>query len=591
MSAYSVTNPILWDLSSKVLNSVAFNDGKIPLPTSHWAQELISGSLSGISSVDAFPWVYHVDYNSGIVHIEYSDSFLLTLEMDEPVIKLIDLDSLTATIDISSRTSGKIEAIMSRGCPFASFVCTNATPSFACSKENWAFVDEIPIPATVRGRKFVIKNSSSDSVYVLYTESEVSLEINSQSFHFTKPFSGIFQIARPDENNSVKVYDKYAGMIPVECDVSYSIKDGKDVSYSFQFTTLGINPSKTLAWYIPHHLSKSTTINHKNTGLSLSDTFYGDISAIEISKPYRINFSETFSPMGWFGDPISDEDKKENILTSLRSDIKTISSQQVFAITRLCIIGEELSYNPKEDITNAYNAVKNVFEKRFQNEPIFSEDIESNSAEYLYALAACVREDPKWGKKWKEDILMYARFACNSSSTDPYFPVFRYKDWYMRNMQARPLSKDLTSYYALWLLGKEFKMKEMTDAAALLISTSLREANPFIKEDRTLITPASKHILKPQYVNKVRDSLRNEADSNPYAAMALSVLSHEDAEKMWKMWKDVDKFHENNSPTNIKWWIASQNHESRNEKSEFRFLVYILIFVVILAAVFLYISK
>ena len=44
--------------------------------------------------------------------------------------------------------------------------------------------------------------------------------------------------------------------------------------------------------------------------------------------------------------------------------------------------------------------------------------------------------DPQWGAKNLEHILVMVRDIANPSKDDHYFPVHRYKDWYMGHSWA-----------------------------------------------------------------------------------------------------------------------------------------------------------
>mmetsp|Transcript_31779 Transcript_31779/g.30301 ORF Transcript_31779/g.30301 Transcript_31779/m.30301 type:complete len:1026 (+) Transcript_31779:155-3232(+) len=50
---------------------------------------------------------------------------------------------------------------------------------------------------------------------------------------------------------------------------------------------------------------------------------------------------------------------------------------------------------------------------------------------HIYAAAVAAKYDNNWGRKFHERILLLVRDIANPSGTDPYFPAFRHKDWYL----------------------------------------------------------------------------------------------------------------------------------------------------------------
>ncbi len=50
---------------------------------------------------------------------------------------------------------------------------------------------------------------------------------------------------------------------------------------------------------------------------------------------------------------------------------------------------------------------------------------------HIYGAAVVARFDKKWGRAYHQRVLALIRDIANPSNNDPYFTVFRHKDWYM----------------------------------------------------------------------------------------------------------------------------------------------------------------
>jgi endoglucanase Acf2 len=55
---------------------------------------------------------------------------------------------------------------------------------------------------------------------------------------------------------------------------------------------------------------------------------------------------------------------------------------------------------------------------------------------HIYAAAVVAHFDPKWGRKYWEQVLLLVRDIANPSKEDSAFPLFRHKDWYQGSSWA-----------------------------------------------------------------------------------------------------------------------------------------------------------
>ena len=49
---------------------------------------------------------------------------------------------------------------------------------------------------------------------------------------------------------------------------------------------------------------------------------------------------------------------------------------------------------------------------------------------HIYAAAVLTQVDPVWGRSFHDHVMSLVRDIANPSESDPYFPMWRHKDWY-----------------------------------------------------------------------------------------------------------------------------------------------------------------
>jgi endo-1,3(4)-beta-glucanase len=48
---------------------------------------------------------------------------------------------------------------------------------------------------------------------------------------------------------------------------------------------------------------------------------------------------------------------------------------------------------------------------------------------HIYAAAVLSRYDRVWARRYYDHVMLLVRDIANPSTSDPYFPIFRHKDW------------------------------------------------------------------------------------------------------------------------------------------------------------------
>ena len=121
---------------------------------------------------------------------------------------------------------------------------------------------------------------------------------------------------------------------------------------------------------------------------------------------------------------------------------------------------------------------------------------------HIYAFATVAKFRPEWGRQYFEKILLLVRDIANPSPQDPYFAVFRHKDWYqghswangigvtfLNGMNQESSSEAIASYEAVTLFGKTMQhilsgeeqkvARDIYKAGLLLTSTEIRSARRY----------------------------------------------------------------------------------------------------------------
>lgn len=134
----------------------------------------------------------------------------------------------------------------------------------------------------------------------------------------------------------------------------------------------------------------------------------------------------------------------------------------------------------------------------------FYNDHHFHQGYHIYAAATVAYFDPDWGKEHFENVLLMIRDIANPSPDDPYFPIYRQKDWYQGNSWAGGIamsypngrnqessSESIAAYEAVSLFGsvmvdawsdnkaKAAVSRHIREVGRLLTATELRSADRY----------------------------------------------------------------------------------------------------------------
>lgn len=154
---------------------------------------------------------------------------------------------------------------------------------------------------------------------------------------------------------------------------------------------------------------------------------------------------------------------------------------------------------------------------------------------HLYYAAVIAHFRPEWAERHREALLLYARDFANPTYEDPYFPVWRNKDWFMgfswasgialaagqpfrngRNQESTsesvrarghgatsactgsyPAPAQINAYYALQLMGDALKDEELKAIGQIATAAELLSADTYWHMDDS-------NMVYPEVIKKNR---------------------------------------------------------------------------------------
>eukprot|EP01129_Flabellula_baltica_P008611 TRINITY_DN3439_c0_g1_i1.p1 TRINITY_DN3439_c0_g1~~TRINITY_DN3439_c0_g1_i1.p1 ORF type:complete len:471 (-),score=94.94 TRINITY_DN3439_c0_g1_i1:3-1415(-) len=318
--------------------------------------------------------------------------------------------------------------------------------------------------------------------------------------------------------------DNYRHAIAVGGDVKVDLESSS--SNIYQITWKGIDnmgkPSNKplLVLGLPHH--EDIISNVKKTMYRTYDTIKGKMSGY-IGNTWIL--TETFSDITWKTKNPIDEDKIDHIKKALEEDIHDGTKgfyppdcygfgKYISSLGRMALIAEEIDMpeitldltkrmtieldhwfrSSTPNYTLVYDSVwggvisyEGWLDKgRDYGNGIYN-DHHFHYGYFIYAASVILKYDPH--NSIKDDIITIIRDIANPSSSDPYFPVTRHKDWYTGHSWAAGLdpvpdaknqestSEAVNAYYAIKLFGIVTENQMIKNLGDILLATEIRSTH------------------------------------------------------------------------------------------------------------------
>lgn len=321
----------------------------------------------------------------------------------------------------------------------------------------------------------------------------------------------------------------YKGVVPVGGTVDYTnTADESTITFTWNAVTLAdwtTTQGNVLIYALPHHMA---TLQTPTTEASLMpETIKGKMTAV---TDQLWTMKEPLSKVTWF---MPDVTVNATVMNVLQESWKVDAafrptgtnvydmSAQLAKLARIGLIGQTLEYT-----TASVAAIKAYIKKIigewldgnasnvFQYDQSWGGVVTSNGLEnpktdfgngiyndhhfqygyLLYAAAYALKNDTSDFKtKYVEKILTLARDIANPSTDDTYFPVTRYKDWYLghswasglveygENRNQQSISEAIHAYYAIALMGDAIGDANMASFGKMMAATEITAAKTYVQ--------------------------------------------------------------------------------------------------------------
>eukprot|EP01126_Amoeba_proteus_P063743 TRINITY_DN8816_c0_g1_i5.p1 TRINITY_DN8816_c0_g1~~TRINITY_DN8816_c0_g1_i5.p1 ORF type:complete len:571 (+),score=87.66 TRINITY_DN8816_c0_g1_i5:494-2206(+) len=287
----------------------------------------------------------------------------------------------------------------------------------------------------------------------------------------------------------------------------------------------GIQNPNVLMLALPHHVD---CLDLKSVGTVVSDgdfvTFKGSMKGYVSSQWILM---ENLTSIGFEAPSPIDPSYSDTLLDALEKDIMTLSTPSVDTygygkyigqLARLVLICDQLlginNPNCAIALTNLTNKLspwlyRVTYRATFLYDVTWGGTISAGGwlnathdygngiyndhhfhyGYYIYASSVVMKYIPTW--EWSSRVLDLIRDIANPSTSDPYFPVTRHKDWYLGHSWAQGLdstqdgknqestSEAVNAYYAISLYGKVTNNNYLTNIGKLLLATEIRSAQKY----------------------------------------------------------------------------------------------------------------
>jgi len=406
---------------------------------------------------------------------------------------------------------------------------------------------------------------------------------------------------------------------------------------------------------LPHMQALLVNRSHSATALRY-DSLLGPLVA-NAAPTWRLRVP--LPAVSWFAaQPIAD-DMREDIARQLAKDVAPLGfapepysfGKQVSRLARLSLIAEELGL---PDLANKSDRLIRDGFARWQgtggpNTLVFDETwygivseqgLRSASSDFgagyyndhhfhygywLYAAAVVARHDPEWARHAAPYFVALARDIANPSSQDPFFPQYRYFDWYAGHSWASGLmaftsgrnqestSEAINAWYAMQLFGDAIGDPNVRDTGRLLLALELEAARtywrsttvasvypPEIAKHKGIgmvwqnkvdvatwfgaglvyalginimpFTPATELYLAPQWVRETIPLLEQALGSGGYGeewhAIVYMTLAQVDLQgAKAKLRRLSMRGDDGMTQTNVLWWLATRAGDAELEET------------------------
>ena len=435
-----------------------------------------------------------------------------------------------------NHSGGNMTSHLVQGMAFNSGAFTTATPVITIEGAILEINGVSPGSANLSGvTKLKIKTNRYDRVWIIYASSALSFTLSGQSLIATSTYTGRIQMALLSQASDEAVYDSASSAMLTGGSVNATYS-GNTATMTFSYTIAG--SGTPLVFALPHHQDLMPSATYSGVQLV---TLRGTMKAIQSST---WTMTESLTTISWTTPNPIPAGKYADIQTAL--DIEKTSlyntvgngwgvspyyyGKYLAKMAQLILIAEQIgdtttataiATNIKNQMSSYLSATPTgsagVNGSGYRNALLYQggstwkgistengladmgadfgsgrfNDHHFHYGYWIYAAAVVARNDATWRANNKAAIESLIRDIANPSTTDTYFPKFRYKDWYAGHSWAGGLvgidvgpgqestSEAINAWYGIYLWGLATTNTDVSNLGRLMLASEVRSAKKY----------------------------------------------------------------------------------------------------------------
>lgn len=455
-----------------------------------------------------------------------------TLEENILARDIVDYDAFTGTLiyQVQSSVTAKLGSLtfpLVKGSPYITIDVQNTGVSFLC---NFPYTLENYLDNTI----YIIRTNAT-SGYLIYLSRPMTITVIDRTAYIPR-FTGIVRIAHFTSQTEISILNNYYNVYPLESTMSTESSTTNGISWdvdtTINWTTKVMNENSEqkplLLLALPHHNFLSTDYLSGNYQHPLigpyryvttpNNTWILADAVANYEFQYLGITGQTGNTLlqnTWNNDV-------ENLVNNQPDPVDLVDWMEwVGSLAILTLIGKSMNYQDVDDIFNTLTSQLQLVGKDIlgivydttwggliSNEGVnvCSGDTASGNSFYsahinqygylLLGYAVASYYNPTFLQNNKSTILYFLRNTVNYYSEDPYFPLWRNKDWYFGYSLSSGLSPNqaegkvsfnpaeaISGYYAAYLLSITLQNIELRNWSLALLASEIGSVQTYFQSN------------------------------------------------------------------------------------------------------------
>ncbi|GAP93386.1 putative glycoside hydrolase family 81 protein [Rosellinia necatrix] len=443
--------------------------------------------------------------------------------------KATAFDSQSVTVQYF-QGSALMSAYLVPGSPYMTFEYKQATPLLTSINGGIQSFNghtlNVGSSFSATGTAFTVTDSKA-TTYLIYSLSPISLTATSKSsgsgeIRASGAFNGVLRLVKLNDPTHKTLLDQRYQVYPTSVGLDYSFTDTTG-TLIFNWNTVG-DGSQLLMLTWPHHRVSLQNPNYPATSALNYLTTKGWMYPI-LGNQWKMTYA--LSSISWNPPRPLDSSCRPSVIQGLEYEIGQLNVANapipgdfyywggaLAATSRLALIADNLGRS--DLVTPVINYLKASFEHWFQSSsstvPAYEtawggivnkagatnvnvdfgngyyNDHHFHYGYFLHVAAVIAKFDTNWLNQHKTAINWFARDIINPSSSDPYFPITRCRDWFAGHSWASGIangagSRDqesigeaINGYYGALLWANVALSQDFVNYARMLVATEQQAA-------------------------------------------------------------------------------------------------------------------